>query len=368
MPLSPVHLLETYASQITVSLDTPTLVQLLRDEILPSLLVRQSALLRFDDAGLAVLYATTVDTASLPTADDVPGLLVQAEKYRAALADELRPCPWVRLVLPLRLGQQLIGLWLMGRRDPDDFYAQPEIAILQSLAHQTAIALTNILQAERLHALYQADIDRAETERTTLARRLHDQLLNQLAALKLSLDERIAPPEFLRRYEALIARLRQIISGLRPPMLNYGLCPALNALVDALGERTENGPTVVLDLPDTNARYDPQTEQHLYRIVQQAVENALRHAQARTVAIRGRLEPECIDLMVADDGVGFAVGERPDLAGLLNQRHFGLAGMFERAALVNAQMWIDSAPGQGTQVHILWGRNSADNSSVRIQL
>ena len=364
MPLPPTRLLETYAAQITVSLDTSTLVRLLQDRILPSLLIRQSALLRFDNPDPTVLYATGLGTAQFPTAENIPALLARAGRYRTPEDEAAQPCPWVRLALPLTLGDQPIGLWLFGRRDPDDVYAQSEIATLQSLAHQTAIALTNILQAERLHALYQADIDRAETERATLARGLHDQLLNQLATLKLSLGERIAPPEFLRRYEALIAGLRQIISELRPPMLNYGLCPALNALVDELAERPADGPTVVLDLPDSDTRYDLQLEQHLYRIVQQAVENALRHAQARAITIRGRLEPERIDLTVADDGVGFAAGDGVDLAGLLSQRHFGLAGMFERAALVSAQMRIDSVPGQGTQVHILWSRNSGDGPSA----
>lgn len=352
MPLIPGHLLETYAARITISLDLPTLIQLLKDEILPSLLVRQSALLRFGNPHVAVLYAANVDPAHLPTSETVSDLLEAAGRYRAE--DQNQSYPWVRLTLPLIIGQKPIGLWLLGRRDPDDIYAQTEVALLQSLAHQTAIALTNIEQAERLHALYQADIERTETERATLARRLHDHLLSQLAVLKVSVDERTARPEFLRSYDELTTSLRQIIGGLRPPMLSFGLHPALTTLANEQSDRAEGGPAIVCDLPETDARYDPHVEQHLYRIVQQAVENALRHAQATTITLRGRLGPESINLSVDDDGVGFVAGEQLDLKQLLSQRHFGLAGMFERAALIGARMMIEAQPKQGTRVRVMW--------------
>jgi signal transduction histidine kinase len=354
MPLVPTQLVERYAAQITVSLDRAHLIQLLQAEILPSLLVRQSALIHFGNPSLSVLYAHQVEAVHLPTSEDISALLTQAGQYRAVNGQLPQPCPWVRLTLPLVVAQQPIGLWLLGQRDPDDVYAQAEIALLQSLAHQTAIALTNIEQAERLRALYRADIDRAETERAALARRLHDDLLSQLALLKVSVDERTARPEFLHSYAELTRGLRHIIGGLRPPMLNFGLFPALNTLTDERSERTEGGPAIVCQIPETDVRYDPHVEQHLYRIVQQAVENALRHAQARTITLGGRLEPAHIRLTINDDGVGFVAGEHLDLAQLLSERHFGLAGIYERAALIGARMTIESQPGRGTQVQVLW--------------
>jgi signal transduction histidine kinase len=356
MPLAQSRLLETYAAEITVSLNTSRLVTLLQEKILPSLLVRQSALLRFDGPVHTTLYAAGVDPAQLPAPESIPDLLALAGKYRAPAKDGAQPCSWARLVLPLAASQQSIGVWLLGRRDPDDFYSQAEIPTLQSLAHQTAVALINIVQAERLHALYQTDIDRAETERAALARRLHDHLLNELAVLKLSMGDYTPPPEFLNRYEALTADLRQIVSGLRPPMLGYGLHPALSALVSAATERTAPGLSVLLELPETDMRYDPQVERHLYRIVQQSVDNALRHAQAGRVVIKGRLEADRIALSIEDDGIGFATGEQLDVAGFVAHKHFGLAGMLERAALVNATMQIESAPGRGTRVGVTWAR------------
>jgi len=362
IPLPPSQLLEAYAARITVSLDAPTLINLLNREILSSLLIRQSALLRLEEGKLVTFYANGIASDQLPRAEDLPDLLAQAGKFRIPTEESHRP--WVRLILPLRIEQKPIGLWLLGRRDPDDFYAQAEIHILQSLAHQTAIALINIVQAERLHALYQADIDRVETQRTNLARELHDNVLNQLAILKTRLDERADEPRFLENYETVVASLRQTISGLRPATLNYGLGAALTDLTDALAERCEHGPhgpEIVLDLPKAGARYDPHLEQHIYRIIQQACENSLQHAQPQTIKILGRLEPGQIDLIVEDDGRGFNSDEELDLARLATGKHFGLAGMYERAALVNAHVQIESAPGQGTRVRVKW---SSDNGAA----
>lgn len=81
---------------------------------------------------------------------------------------------WLRLTLPLKVGDTILGFWFLGKRDPDDLYPQVEIPILQSLADQTAIALSNILQTEQLLKLYQSDIKRVEQERQNLAHELHD--------------------------------------------------------------------------------------------------------------------------------------------------------------------------------------------------
>jgi len=157
VPWTPFQLLETYAARITSSLDTPNLVRLLSEEVLSSLLVRQSALLRYEDDHLTTIYVQAVEINLLPTSQDIPMLLTQAGKYRTPDSNNFL-YPWVRLILPLSIESKVIGVWLLGRRDPDDFYAQAEIPTLQVMAHQTAIALTNITYAERLHALYQTSI------------------------------------------------------------------------------------------------------------------------------------------------------------------------------------------------------------------
>jgi signal transduction histidine kinase len=348
------RLLETYSQRIATCASHDALAALLRDEILPGLLVRQSALVLVEgDAPPQPLYAVGVEAAALPSASDVAPLLKEAGRFRFA-SQEHPVCPWARVVMPLTPAWNTTGLWLLGRRDPDDFYGQAEINVLLSLAGQTAVALTNILQAKQLRALYRADVNQREAERARLAHELHDQVLNQMAVLRTSLGAEPDSPEFQRAYAAVVASLRQTIGDLRPAMLDYGLFSALKALADDLADRAGAQPQVVLEVPASEARFDPVIEQHLYRIVQQACANTLQHARARSLRISGVIAPRRVELQVADDGQGFEAGKRLLLSDLIARRHFGLAGMQERAALSDAQLSIESTPGQGTRVHIVW--------------
>ena len=355
IPLPPKDLLETYASRITTSLDITGLVHLLRDEILPSLLIRQSALLRLNEERfLARIYATGIEEGGLPTEENLPFLVERSGRYLLPLGSDsdLMYFHWIRVVLPLEVGGKLIGLWLLGNRDPDDYYAQSEISALKAIANQTAIALVNITQAEHLHALYQADIERQEKERTRLAHGLHDEVLNQLAALSMHSNEDEVDPRFKENYPLIATYLRGVISDLRPAMLTYGLHPALEELYDQLSRRTSEGTKLHLDVPASEVRYDPKVEQHVFRILQQACENALRHAHARSICIGGDLEPGQLHLAVEDDGTGFPTGGRLDLNKLLIKGHYGLVGMYERAALIGAELTVDSAPERGTRISI----------------
>jgi len=339
--LPPEHLLQTYAARITTSLERENLVGLLQTEILPTMLVRQSALLRRDESGEPeVIYRQNVAERALPS-------------LPSSTEEDLHLPEWVRLALPLRIAGETTGFWFLGRRDPDDWYSEAELPIFQALADQTAVALHNIVQAETLHTLYQMNIERREEERNRLARELHDGVLGELGAIILYLDEETLPPQFHQAYQKLIARLRQTIGGLRPAMLNYGLRAGLEELADDLGERAGGSVAIHLEVPESNARYGAQAEQHLFRIVQQATENALRHAQAHTIRIDGRLEADELTLTIADDGVGIDA-DTLDLATLLAHDHFGLASMKERAALIGAELAIRSAPGRGTTVRVVW--------------
>ncbi|MBI3763398.1 MAG: sensor histidine kinase [Chloroflexi bacterium] len=355
MPLPPTHLLRIYSTRIAASPDLPGLVQLLKDEVFPSLLVRQAVLLRFDDwKRLVPLDAMGMGAADLPTERDVPALLAQAGKFRPALdpGDAPFPCPWARLVLPLNVGDELVGLLLLGRRDPDDFYGQVEIPTLEAIAAQTAVALTHTLHAEQLRALNQANIERHENERTSLARGLHDQVLQEMAAMLLHIDN--PPPQFDRDSQNLVNNLRRVISGLRPAMLDHGLHGALRQLAYDLEDRASDGLVVKFDVPESTARFEPQVEQHLFRIIQQAAGNAMKHACARTISIGGRVEPGAVDLTVEDDGVGFVAREKMELDDLLADKHYGLVGLHERAEIIGGRLQIDSAPGKGTRVQVTW--------------
>ncbi len=346
---------EMYSNRIAASDSVESLCALLKRDVFPSLLVRQFAFLQFVQGESKTLLVEGIDGYQLPDENELLDLLASSGKYIPVSPVDEQSGKWIRLVLPLRVGADLIGVWLLGRRDPDDLYSQREIPILQSLANQTAIALSNLLQTERLRKLYQENISRFEEHRLGLALDLHDSILNQLAVLRMHLDETHLSPNFYEAYEALTARLREIVSDLRPPMLNYGLKPALDELAENLMERTNDAVKVIVNVDaEQNIRHPANIELHLFRIVQEACENAVRHAQASEITFSGRMDTNGVHLTVEDNGVGFEAGERLELSELLSHKHFGLAGMIERGALIHAEVRIESTPKRGTRVIVAW--------------
>ncbi|MBN1146215.1 MAG: hypothetical protein JXA78_03090 [Anaerolineales bacterium] len=350
-----------YAGSLSASPGLGSLAAMLDADIFPSLLVRQAALLRLADFAedgaprrVQPFYSLGVTPAQIPGGKDLRCLLADE---RLASPDGCGPLyNWVRLALPLVYGEEIIGACLLGRRDPDDLYGPAEIELLRTLMHQTALALVNLDQSALLQALHREDIRRRDEERTRLARDLHDDVLPQMALLRHHVGD---AQDFEQAYQAASARVRQVISGLIPVTLEqFGLHIALEELRDDLDERIRAAgqatPVLVFDLESEKLRYPLEVELHLFRIIQGACLNALKHACASNLAIRGGLEAGKIDLTVEDDGVGFDLSQGLDVASLVEGRHYGLLTMHERAALVGAALSIDTAPGEGTRIRVRW--------------
>jgi len=191
-----------------------------------------------------------------------------------------------------------------------------------------------------------------EKEKLHLAREMHDELGALLTAAKLDADsiERMLPPESQALVAQRLARLRHnLISGitmkrritndLRPALLyDLGLVEALKALIAEFqaGEDIE----VKADLPDAEPELSDALSLSLFRIVQEALTNIRKYAQARHVEISLRLTPTGIELSIADDGIGFDPSS-PKLA-----RH-GLAGIKHRVFTHGGELDIRAAPGAG---------------------
>jgi signal transduction histidine kinase len=205
---------------------------------------------------------------------------------------------------------------------------------------------------QHLHAVNRAQ----EDERARLARELHDETVQGLIALDHRLQK--AQRTLQRAPEALkeeIVALRQMARtamdevrrfsrALRPAYLeDLGLCPALELL------SSESG--VAYTMTGEQRRLDPTIELSLYRIAQESINNARRHAQAQRIEILLAFAPASVTLRVRDDGVGFDPPGRLDSLGRAG--HFGLMGIQERADLIGAQLSIDSTPGQGTTVAVV---------------
>lgn len=352
------NLQETYSNRIAVNTSINGLLQLLKAEVFPSLLIRQFAVMQVFNGKLKTLLIENIALEQLPHENDLNVLASQAGIYLPTISPN---SGWMRLILPLKAGDSFIGFWLLGRRDPDDHYSQSEIPILQSIANQTAIALSNILHAEQVRKLFQLDVERYEQERLSLALDLHDSVLNQLAAFRNDLGETILSPKLQSSYEEITRRLREIVSELRPPMLMYGLKPAIIELADNLMERSGDKVKIKVDIELSGEILPERIEQHLFRIVQEACENSLRHAEANSISIYGTLTSERVDLNIQDDGKGFDADSKLELDNLLANRHFGLSGMIERAALIGAKINIHSSPNSGTRIHITWSNNTVED-------
>lgn len=207
----------------------------------------------------------------------------------------------------------------------------------------------------RLREVAARSMNVAEEERIRIARELHDGVAQTLAAMRLRL--RLArtartPEDQDKALEALsadladaIEELRGIALGLRPPALDLlGLKPAVESLVRSLAGAGQLETEVAADVED-GRRLAPEIELALYRILQEALSNVVRHADARRVAVQLRDRNGTVRLVVEDDGRGFVAEDR-----IAGPGGLGLLGMQERAAYVGGDVEIVSVPGVGTRV------------------
>jgi signal transduction histidine kinase len=204
-----------------------------------------------------------------------------------------------------------------------------------------------------------------EEERRRVARELHDDTAQSLIALRQQVEmaQKLLPtdPEAasarLVTVRAMLAEavesIRRFSRDLRPIYLeDLGFIPALEMLTRSSAIPRENralaAPTVHFATSGPVRRLQPDFELAAYRIVQEALNNVFRHAQASEAWVEVRFESDQLVLSVRDDGVGFEAPDLPDT--LAHRGHFGLMGIQERALLYGGQLAIRSAPRQGTAV------------------
>jgi PAS domain S-box-containing protein len=273
-----------------------------------------------------------------------------ADSRFAPVHDLIRDEPWdVVVAMPLiheNKGIGAINTYYLRRGRPPEI----EMSFLRDMANQAASAAVyaRLLQASREKA--------ALEERQRLARDLHDSVSQAVYGIALgarSAYELLSkdptqvrePLEYiLRLSEAALAEMRALIFELRPEALTReGLTGALKHHTAAL--RARHGITV-----EESFTIEPllssETKQGLYRIAQEALHNAARHARATRVGVALSQDDSQIRLEVSDDGVGF------DPHGA-NPGHFGLNTMRERASELGGRLEIDSGPGAGTLVRAI---------------
>jgi signal transduction histidine kinase len=209
---------------------------------------------------------------------------------------------------------------------------------------------------ERLHVLSARVLSIQEEERRRISRDLHDDIGQSLTALKFGLH-RLVPllqgeaagilTECFGMADAALQRVKQIAHDMRPPALDeLGLEEALRWLVER--HQATTGLVVRCHFNGLlNRRFSEAMESACYRIAQEALSNATRHANAQSVLVSAEASSRMLRLTVRDDGKGFDPAASRDL---LRPVSLGLIGMEERAILAGGRLTIDSDAGQGTIV------------------
>jgi signal transduction histidine kinase len=263
------------------------------------------------------------------------------------------------LFVPMSFHGRPIGLVCAVERlsDGPRFNVEDE-RLLLAFAAVGAMAISTAQDVQR--ETLRRSIASAEQERARWARELHDETLQDLGALKLALDiarrgkndERLGEvvAETVTQLETTIAGLRSIVTDLRPAALDaLGTKAALETLVERMRRRSGFEIDLDVDLAfergDVAERHTEQLESTVYRVVQEALSNAAKHAEATRVQVDIGEQDGAIELRIRDDGKGFDPGD--DTGG------FGLLGMRERIALVGGTLAISSTPGAGTALHVV---------------
>ncbi|MBM4431223.1 MAG: sensor histidine kinase, partial [Chloroflexi bacterium] len=199
-----------------------------------------------------------------------------------------------------------------------------------------------------------------ESERARLSRELHDEVVQDMVGVfqRLQLAQRNLERGETPRADADIHAalelcqtalddLRRTVRALRPVYLeDLGFVPALEAL---LREAREAGIAAELNVSGEPRRLPADLELAAFRVAQEALANAVRHSGAQRIDMQLSFAADELQLVVSDDGKGFAAGDSLDA--LSQEGHFGLVGMRERTLLARGRLQVNSQPGQGTRVH-----------------
>jgi two-component system NarL family sensor kinase len=267
------------------------------------------------------------------------------------------------LWVPLVQQGELLGLLVLGKKQADGFVTQGDLDILDTLAQQVAVALRRLHlvdelqgQMEEVRAMGQQILALQERNRHNLSHELHDLVLQRLIVARHSLEQAqadLAPTMIVQAREILVELtlyVRSITVELRAP--DWEETDLREALEDyALSFEDKQGLPVELQVSgqDPGALMQDEVRTAVYRIFQESLTNAWKHAQAEQIDARLELQPDRVRLEVRDDGVGFAVTPQR----VASRGHLGLVSMRERAAELGGTCGVESEPGKGTRVRVV---------------
>jgi signal transduction histidine kinase len=253
------------------------------------------------------------------------------------------------LYVPLVIRERAVGVIVAyDKRGPDPRFSDADMRLTQAFANRAALAvdLSERVGREAVRGLLEGQ----EIERTRLARELHDETGQALASILLGLKsiEKQIGEEPLALVRELVGSalddVRRLTVELRPPALDdFGLGPALERLTEMVSQRS--GLDVQLNVAAPPEALPPEHETALYRIIQEALTNIVKHAEARSVSIIVTGTEGVVRAVIEDDGTGFDPAR-------VRKGALGLTGMRERVGLLSGRFQVESAPGSGTTLVI----------------
>ena len=258
------------------------------------------------------------------------------------------------LLVPLEFRSRGLGVLVAFDRIGDaerEFDAEQEQLLLAFAASAaTAVATAQTVEHERLRESMAA----AEQERRRWARELHDETLQALAGFQVLMSSALRRKDAASLEGAVrtavgqigteIEKLRMLITELRPAALDeLGLQPAIESLASRVAAVEGLEVETDVSLGADGERLSPELETAVYRLVQEALTNVVKHAGANRVTIELVASETRVDVTIADDGAGFDP-QAP-------REGFGITGMRERVGLADGTLTIASSPGEGTVVH-----------------
>ena len=273
----------------------------------------------------------------------------------ASAGSALQPLGWQAGVhVPLAWGEEVIGVLAVFLDTSVSGPTEEELAFYTALADQAAVAVVN----DRLLA------ETGETsvlrERARLARELHDSVSQALFSMtlhartaQLAIEKNRLPmdgplgrsvAQLRELTQGALAEMHALIFELRPDALaDEGLVAALRKQAAALSARS--GLVIAVEGPGERLAVAPETEEHLYRIALEALNNTIKHARATHATVHLAAADGSVAITISDDGIGFDVARsRPG--------HLGLGSMRDRAGAIGAELSVTGSDGKGTTVTV----------------
>lgn len=297
------------------------------------------------DSVLPTIVETVAQTLRLPYAAIT---LRETDSDHVAAAYGL-PSAYT-IAFPLDYQRDLIGHLQVAQRSPTEPFTSAERRLLEDITRQIEVAVHNVRLAADLQRSRERLVTTREEERRRIRRDLHDglgpKLAGQTLKLEAALDSLDRDPEatrllladMLSESQAVVIEIRRLVYGLRPPALDeLGLLAAVREQAE---RHTYNGLHVIVSAPETLPPLPAAIEVATYRIIQEALTNVVRHAQAKTCMIDIAVEDE-MRLAIQDDGLGLPLDRR---AGV------GLNSMRERAEEIGGVCVVEAIPTGGTVV------------------